>query len=275
MPPIITSLQNKRVKDAARLRDRRGRKLQRRILVDGAREVLRALEAQVDVKECFVCEPLIQRREGARAVEICRDRGIEVLSTTPEVFGRLAYGDRAEGLIAVAKAPSRTWPPEDSIEDGVVVVLEHVEKPGNLGGVVRTADAAGVQAVLVADTHVDLYSPNAIRASLGTIFSQRVLSAPADEILCWLRERKTAIFAARVDGAVDYDSVNYRGRLALVLGSESRGLSAVWRGPDITSVTLPMLGEVDSLNLSVTAAVLMYEALRQRRRISPTAEDSR
>jgi TrmH family RNA methyltransferase len=271
MPPIITSLQNKRVKDAARLRDRRGRKTQHRILVDGAREVLRALAARLEVTECFVCEPLIQRREGVRAVEICRDRGIEVLPTTPEVFERLAYGDRAEGVIAIAKTPVCNWPPEERVEDGVVVVLEHVEKPGNLGGVVRTADASGVRAVFVADTNVDLYSPNVIRASLGTIFSQRVISAPADEILRWLREHQTAIFAARVDGAVDYDSVNYQGRVALILGSESQGLSATWQGPDITSVALPMLGEVDSLNLSVTAAVLMYEALRQRRRASSQA----
>jgi len=131
--------------------------------------------------------------------------------------------------------------------------------------VVRTADAAGVQMVLVADTAVDLYSPNAIRASLGTVFTLPVVSATGKEVLRWLRAQQTAIFAARVDGAVEYTSVCYQGRSAIVLGSEAQGLSPLWKGPDVTAVSLPMLGRADSLNVSVTAGVLIYEALRQKR----------
>ncbi|MFV1967008.1 MAG: TrmH family RNA methyltransferase [Pirellulaceae bacterium] len=266
MHPTITSLQNQRVKDAARLRERRGRKIQDRIIIDGAREVLRALEADVELSELFVCEELSCRPEASRAIELSQERGIELLRATPEVFGKLSFGERAEGVVAVAKTPQCSWPENKLPDESVVVVLEHVEKPGNLGGVVRTADAAGVKAVFVADTKVDLYSPNAIRASLGTIFSQPVISAAGTDILRRLREQGVAMFAARVDGAVDYSKADYTGRVALVLGSEAQGLSPLWRAPDITSVALPMLGRADSLNVSVTAAVLVYEALRQKRK---------
>ena len=129
----------------------------------------------------------------------------------------------------------------------------------------RTADAAGVSAVIVADGGTDLFNPNAIRASLGAIFTVPVCAASSRETLEWLKEKGLAIFAARVDGAVDYTSVSYRGPAAIVLGSEARGLSPVWQVPEVTAIALPMRGVIDSLNVSATAAVLFYEAARQRR----------
>ena len=132
-------------------------------------------------------------------------------------------------------------------------------------------DAAGVSAVILADARTDLYNPNAIRSSLGTIFTMPVCSAASGDVLAWLRSRKMRIFAARVDGAVTYTSVQYRSPTAIVLGSEAAGLSAVWKCPDIKAVRLPMLGAADSLNVSATAAVLFYEALRQRQAQSPKA----
>jgi TrmH family RNA methyltransferase len=146
----------------------------------------------------------------------------------------------------------------------LVAVLEGVEKPGNVGAVLRSADGAGVSALIVADAQTDLYNPNAIRASLGTIFSVPVAAAAAADTLTWLRHRGLAIFAARVDGAVPHTEADFRGPAAIVLGSEAKGLSATWTGPDVTAVRLPMAGVADSLNVSAAAAVLFYEALRQR-----------
>lgn len=260
----ITSLHNPRVKNALRLRDRRHREKQNRILIDGARELRRAIASGVRLAELFVCESRCTS-DDARAILAGLDRlDAEVLRVTEPVFARLAFGERAEGLLGVAKPPRTsldqlTLPPEP-----LVAVLERVEKPGNIGAVLRSADAAGVSAVIVADAGTDLFNPNAIRASLGTIFSMPVCEATTDETLTWLRRRRLAIFAARVDGSVPYTSVDYRGGAALVLGSEAAGLSDAWAADDIRAVRLPMLGIADSLNVSVTAAILFYEALRQR-----------
>jgi TrmH family RNA methyltransferase len=145
-----------------------------------------------------------------------------------------------------------------------VAVLEKIEKPGNIGAVVRSADAAGVSAVIVADAAGDLYNPNAIRASLGTIFTLPVCAASSAETIAWLRKQKFKIFAARVDGAMDYAACDFAGPCAFILGNEAEGLSGDWHSDDITSIRLPMRGAADSLNVSATAAVLFYEALRQR-----------
>ncbi|MCJ7581023.1 MAG: RNA methyltransferase [Candidatus Aminicenantes bacterium] len=265
MKSMITSHQNPLVKDAVKLRNRRERKTQGRILIDGASELLRALESGLPIVEIFVCEDLINRPQARRALELARARGIEPLHVTSAVFGRLAFGDRAEGLVAVAAEPQSIWPDLPLPQNPLVVVLEQVEKPGNLGGVVRTADAVGVSAVLVADAAADIYSPNAIRASLGTVFTLPVVAVGSNAVLRWLREQQINIVAARVEGAVHYADADYTGPSAIVLGSEARGLSTLWQGEGITAVSLPMLGSADSLNVSVTAAVLLYEALRQRR----------
>src|SRR5262249_24554052 len=147
-------------------------------------------------------------------------------------------------------------------ERPLVCVLEACEKPGNLGAVLRSADGAGLSAVIVADSRTDLFNPNTIRASLGTIFTVPVAAASAADVLAWLRERRMTIVAARVDAARDYTGVDFSGPTAIVLGSEADGLTEAWRAPDITPVRLPMHGVADSLNVSATAAILFYEALR-------------
>jgi len=142
--------------------------------------------------------------------------------------------------------------------------VEQVEKPGNLGAILRSADAAGVAAVIAVDPVTDLFNPNVIRASLGAVFSVPTVAATADETIEWLRANQTTVYAARVEGSVNYTDVDFRGRAAIVLGSESCGLTEKWSGREIVSVALPMDGTVDSLNVSATAAVLFYEARRQR-----------
>lgn len=271
----IKSLQNPRVKAAVRLRDRRHRQKQGRILIDGARELARAIGAGVPLVEVFVCEPLCTGPDARQVLAALPGCGAEILHVTEPVFEKLAFGDRAEGVLGVAATPSRTLADLALPDNPLVVVLEGVEKPGNVGAVLRTADAAGLSALVVADGRTDLYNPNAIRASLGTIFTLPVCEATAAETLDWLRRNDLAIYAARVDASLPYMQANYRRPAAIVLGSEAEGLSAAWSADDVTSVRLPMLGAADSLNVSATAAVLFYEALRQRSGGEPACGDAR
>jgi len=264
MTKPITSLQNQRLKDAVKLRDRRARQRQRRIIIDGARELRQAVEAGVAMVEVFVCDELCEGEDAQAALRLIRQSGAELLPVTAAVFAKLAFGDRAEGVIGVARTPEM-MPADLPLGDNpLVAVIESIEKPGNVGAVIRSADGAGVSAVVVADPTTDLYNPNAIRASLGTIFTMPVCEATGEETLCWLRERQLKTFAARVDGAVAHTEADYTQPTAIILGSEAAGLSPVWRAEDVTAVRLPMLGTADSLNISVAAAVLFYEALRQR-----------
>lgn len=260
----ITSLQNPRVKDAVRLRDRRHREKQGQILIDGARELARAVTAGVRVLEVFVCEPLCSGDESQRLVASLPGCGAEILPVTEPVFEKLAFGHRTEGVLGVAEMPRPTLAELRLPQRPLVAVLEGVEKPGNVGAVLRSADAAGLAAVIVADPRTDLYNPNAIRSSLGTIFTTAVCPATTAETLDWLRQHRLAIYAARADASRAYTEADYRGPTAVVLGSEAEGLSAAWNDANVRPIRLPMLGVADSLNVSAAAAVLFYEALRQR-----------
>ena len=263
MAERITSLHNPRVRDAVKLRSGRGRTRQGRILIDGWREVQRALQADVEVSEVFAC-PGPDDEPGEQTLAAWEAAGVPVLRVSASVFARLAYGDREQGVVAVARAPQPALSGLALPRDALVIVLEGVEKPGNVGAIVRTADAVGASAVIVAGGATDLYNPNAIRASLGTVFAVPVCAAGSVETAAWLRQRRFQIVAARVDAALRYTRVSYRLPTAIALGSEADGLSDVWRGPDVTAVSLPMKGVADSLNVATTAAVLLYEALRQR-----------
>jgi len=261
----ITSTANPRIKAAARLRDRRGRDDQGRIIIDGVREIGRAVSAGAQITELYFFPQLCQDATHQAIMKQAAQGNADLIEVTPPVMEKLAFGNRVEGLVAVALPPQRKLADLTLPADALVAVVEGVEKPGNLGAILRTADAAGVAAVIVASGITDLYNPNAIRASLGAIFTVPVCSATADQTQAWLRSRNCRIYAARVDGAIDYTAADFCGGAAIVLGSEAAGLSKIWRGDDITALKLPMLGQIDSLNLSATAAVLFYEALRQRR----------
>jgi TrmH family RNA methyltransferase len=262
---MITSLQNPRVKDAIRLRNARHRQRQRRIIIDGVRELSKAVRTDIRMIEIFICEPLLVGEESQRLRKILETRGAEILLVSEPVFQKLAFGSRTEGLLGVAEIPHITLHDLKLPKKNVLIaVLEGVEKPGNVGAVLRSADAAGISALILADALTDLYNPNAIRASLGTIFTVPVCQASSGEALAWLRAKNISIVAARVDGSKPYTEIDYRGPTAVVLGSEAAGLSKAWSAPDITAVRLPMLGAADSLNVSAAAAVIFYEALRQR-----------
>jgi TrmH family RNA methyltransferase len=262
---FISSLHNQRIKDAIKLRNSRQRSKRGRTLVDGVREVSRALDGGVLLLDAFVCDELFRDDGRKQLLTNLANAGTHVWQVTPEVFSRLAFGERQEGLVAVAEFPRRSLESCRVPPGGLVDILHGLEKPGNVGAILRTADAAGLSAVFVTDARTDLYNPNCIRASLGTVFTQTVCDAPATDVLAWLRERRSKIYAARVDAAHCYTEVDYTGDAAIVLGSEAAGLSDEWHATDVTPVKLPMLGTADSLNVSAAAAVLFYEALRQRR----------
>ena len=260
----ITSRQNARVKEAAKLWLSRQRERQGRFLIDGAREILRAIDAGLEIVESFVCEPLAvddeAQQAAARLPETCAVRA----TVTEEVYEKLCFGERTGGVLVVAKTPARGLDQLKLPAAPLVAVIEGVEKPGNVGAVLRSADGAGVDAVVIADPRTDLFNPNTIRASLGTVFGANVCAATGEEVLAWLRALNLRVVAARPDAELLYTQADYRRGAAIVLGSEAEGLSERWSGAGVTGVRLPMRGKADSLNVSATAAVLFYEAQRQR-----------
>ncbi len=261
----ISSTANPRLKAALRLRGRREREKTGLTLVDGARETARALSGGAKLREAFVSAQFCADAECRAALEALRAAGVTLWELGPEAFAKLAYGDRLDGIVSVAETPLHRLGDLVLPVNPLVAVIEGVEKPGNLGAVVRTADGAGVTAVIVAEPGTDLLNPNVIRASLGTIFSVPVAVASTGDVLTWLREQGIRIIAARVEASTDYTEADYSGPVAIALGSEARGLSDAWAELADVSVHIPMLGVADSLNVSATAAILFYEALRQRR----------
>jgi TrmH family RNA methyltransferase len=264
----ITSRQNQRVKDAAKLRDRRARERQGRFVIDGAREIARAVAAGVEILEAYQCEPLAHGDEAAATASELRRAAAAFAIVTDEVFEKLCFGDGRDGLVAVARTPRRGLADIALPPAPLVAVLEGVEKPGNVGAVLRSADGAGIDAVILADPRTDLFNPNTIRASL---FKPNVCVATAAEAIAWLRAAGVPMFAAKPpatagpgQAAVNYAGSDYRGGAAFVLGSEAAGLTSTWDDAAVTAIALPMHGMADSLNVSTTAAVLFYEARRQR-----------
>jgi TrmH family RNA methyltransferase len=263
MPDRITSTHNPRIRRAASLRRRDERESQQRCLIDGTREIGRALDAGIEIDELFVCESA-SNLDAAALVERCIERGVEPCHVSPPVFAKLAFGERNEGLVAIALPPRHSLAALQLPDEPLVAVLAGVEKPGTVGAVIRTADAAGLSALIVADGGTDPFNPNVIRASLGTLFTLPVIAANTRETLAWLRVRGFRIFTARVDGARPYTDASFTGPTAFVLGNEAIGLDSAWTGDEITAISLPMCGVGDSLNLSVAAGILFYEARRQR-----------
>ena len=260
----LLSPANPRIHAAALLRGRRARDEGGLTLVDGGRELLRAIDAGAAVESLFVRRAGLRTPDARRAVERLAHAGVETIECSPAAFEKVAYGDRDEGVVAVVRTPRAELADLRLPAEPLVVVTEDVEKPGNVGAILRSADGAGADAVIAADRRTDLFNPNVIRASVGTVFSVPVARATADDARRWLDAHGVRVVAARVDAETLYTDADLTGPVALVLGSEASGLSAAWDGADVEAVRLPMLGLADSLNVSVTAAVLLYEARRQR-----------
>ena len=260
--PLIDSLHNPRIRAAVALRDRDVRIAEGRTLVDGAREALRALESGVVVDAAFVCTELVRSADAAASVRELVNRAA-VVEVSQRVHDRLAFGNRGDGIVLVVRTPSTSLETLVLGPDPLLLVTEDVEKPGNLGAILRTADGAGCAAV-IALGGTDLFNPNVVRASVGTVFSVPVAVSSADEAIAWLGRNRIRAITARVDGPTAYTSADLTGPVALIFGSESDGLSPAWQDPAIEGVTIPMHGIADSLNVSAAAAVLAFEARRQR-----------
>lgn len=262
--PELTSRANPRVAAVAALRERRERDRRGLTIVDGAREVRRAIDAGVEVDAVYVCEPLLAGADARAALDALAAAGITPVTTSEGVFEKLAFGERAEGIVAVVRIPDLSLERLALPPDPLVVVIEAVEKPGNVGAALRSADGAGADALIAASPRTDLFNPNAIRASAGTVFTVPLGAAPSGEVRTWLRDRGLRIVTARVGTERPYTEADLRGPVAIILGTEAAGLSDAWSGPDVEPVAIPMHGVADSLNVSVSAAVLLFEARRQR-----------
>lgn len=276
-PEPITSPANPRIKRAAALRDADDRRATGLTLVDGRRELARAAASGVEIVEVFVDARRLDdpptAEFGTRLadwVATLMASGTQVVTASERAFDRVAFGGRNEGVVGMVRFGPRPLGAVAMSPDRAVFVIEGVEKPGNLGAILRTADAAGLGGVIVCDARTDVANPAVIRASLGTAFSMPVATCSTAEAIDWCRSHTRPVVAATPTGSRVWHEANLHGGVAIVLGSEAHGLSAAWAAAAaegrirFASVRLPMHGLADSLNLSVTAAVLAYEAVRQR-----------
>ena len=262
---VISSLQNPRIKSVVRLRDRRGRDRDPRVVIEGYRALSRALGSGYPVEELYVCEALFQGENEAELIAALRLSGAQVIGTTEGVFRKLAYRDRPEGLLGVGPQLSLDLA---RLETGhgipLYLVAESIEKPGNLGTMLRSADAVGASGLIVCDPRTDVYNPNVVRASTGNLFTVPLALADSSSARAWLAGHGIAILAASPHAAALHWGVDLTGPLAIVVGTEQYGLSDSWMEAADIRVRLPMQGVADSLNVATATAILLYEAIRQR-----------
>jgi RNA methyltransferase, TrmH family len=263
---ILTSVQNPRVKHIVRLRQRNFRDEEGLLLVEGYRELKRALENGWKPQTVFYCPALYQGENEPDVVERARQAGSETLECSAEVFLKMAYRDRPEGLLALGPQIRRPLSELSLPPDPFLVVAESIEKPGNLGSILRSADGAGVQALIVCDRCTDINNPNVVRASIGTLFSMPVVEASSEETLRWLKERSIRVIAASPHSDKEFYDADLTRGVAIVVGTEQYGLSPLWMDGADETVRIPMLGQGDSLNVASATTILLYEAVRQRRR---------
>jgi RNA methyltransferase, TrmH family len=263
MHPEITSPGNPRVKHLVALRRRRTREQSRATLVEGYEELLLALEAGVRPRVLYYCPDLVAGERQA-AVERVAATGAEVIRLSRAVFDKVAYRESPDGWLAVVPAVADDLAALEPGPRPLLLLCEGVEKPGNIGAMLRTADAAGVAAVIAAGPVTDWGNPNLIRASKGTVFSVPVASGSVDDVLSWLGERGVAVVATTPDADVPITEVDLAGAIAIAVGSEKHGLSAPFLAAAQVRAKIPMLGRANSLNVATAAAVAIYEAVRQR-----------
>jgi len=264
MPNKITSVTNPRIKTIVHLRDSHKRKKKNCILVEGYREVCCALEAKVVLREIYLCPELLDDSQKSRIDKIKSSLNTPVYETTRKVFSQISYGERLEGILAVGEPPQHSFDEFKSKKDFLFIVVEGVEKPGNLGAILRTCDGAGVDGIIVCDNQTDIYNPNVIRSSLGTIFSKKVIKSSPEDAFQFLKSNNVKICATLPQAQKIYTQANLVGSLAIVVGSEHAGLSDFWIRHADECVRIPMIGKADSLNVSASTAILIYETIRQR-----------
>ena len=259
---MITSLQNQRIKDVVKLIiDVKERRRQNLFVIEGIRELSIAVRAGYSIRQLFVCDDLLSET----GKELLSKITIPVEKVSIEGFQKMAYREKSDGIIAVS-TPRQSSPDTLRLpENPFIIVLEAVEKPGNLGAVLRTADAAGVDAVIVCDPKTDIYNPNVIRSSIGCVFTRQVVACTSEEALQWLKQKNIRIFAAELTASECYHETDFTQPSAIVMGTEAGGLTDYWLRNAGCRIKIPMRGYIDSLNVSVSTAVITFEAMRQRK----------
>ena len=259
---LITSLQNPSVKKIIKLSKARERKGQNLFVIEGARELSLALASDYYIEEVYVCYDLFGTSRYPDVIQdFNRDKIVEI---TSEIFEKIAYRTSSDGIIALAKPKSHTLADIHLSDNPFVIILEAVEKPGNLGAILRSADATAVDAVIVCDPQTDVYNPNIVRSSVGGLFSVPTAICTSQEAMQWLVENAIVSFAAELEAAEFYQAADFTGPCAIVMGTEAEGLSDAWLKYAKHRIKIPMRGKIDSLNVSVSTAVLTFEAMRQR-----------
>jgi RNA methyltransferase, TrmH family len=265
---IITSLQNPRVKKVTGLREREHRDPTGLMLIDGLLELERALANNHVPMEIYWC-PEVCKNDARRIIGRCREQGVQLFECNQKVLEKMTYGNLAGGWVAVAPQVKYSFNQLKITRPALVVVAEKVEKPGNIGSILRCADAAGAQAVIVCDGKTDINNPNVVRNSRGAVFTVPVVEATSQETLAWLKKEKIQIVATTPRTDRLYTDLDLTKNIAIVVGEEHEGLSATWLQATDQIVKIPMLGQVDSLNVAAVVSILLYEAVRQRGALTP------
>jgi len=258
---VISSLTNPRIKSLIKLEKSSNRAEAGLFTVEGKKEILLCAEAGYKITELYYC-PDIVTDHSLPAHPIFK--GVSLFEITLPVFEKIAYRESRDGYFAVAKAEYKSLAQIKLSDNPLIIVLEAVEKPGNLGAILRTADAAKVDAVIVCDKRTDIFNPNAIRSSLGCLFTTQVVCCTNESCLQWLHDHQIKVLAAALTASVDYHEQNMKIPTALVFGTEADGLSNYWLTQADLQIKIPMRGKIDSLNVSGSCAIITFEAMRQR-----------
>lgn len=268
---MITSRNNPKIKNIVKLNKVSERRKQNLFVIEGEREISRALQAKISIQLLYVC-PAIATGESVKMLVDDIARGCEIETVSKDVFEKMAYRQNSDGLIAVAHLTYSELSDVRLSENPLLIVLEGIEKPGNLGAVLRTADAAGVDAVIISDPQSDIYNPNVIRSSLGCIFTVQVAVCSTAAAISWLQKNHIRIFATSPDASEIYTKSDFKKPSAIVMGAESPGLSDQWLNIAGRRINIPMKGISDSLNVSTSTAIVVFEAVRQRESSSVNRE---
>lgn len=265
----ITSLQNSRIKQVIHLRDRRERDSTNLFLIEGYRELLRAVQGGRKIDSLYICPELFLGTNEAALIQLIAAAKTTIYRCAENVFKKISYRDRPDGLLAIAPQKKNVLTDLDGILEGkeapFLMVAEAIEKPGNLGTILRSSDAVGLDALIVCDRCTDIHNPNVVRASVGTLFTVPVVEADGKETLQWLKKHGIAVLAATPSAQAEFTDVDMTGPIAIVLGTEQLGLSPFWMDHADIQVKISMRGVADSLNVAMAATLLAYEVRRQRR----------
>lgn len=258
----ISSLQNTKVKQLVALHQKSSeRRKQGVFVVEGIRELQHCLNAGYTINSIFFCPELTD----TGALSSLLSENIASYEVSPEVYEKIAYRGSTEGVIAIVQSKQLALKDLHLSKQPLLIVLESVEKPGNLGAILRSADAAGADAVIICDPLTDLYNPNLIRSSIGAIFSVPCVACSSDDCINFLKQNNINILTAQLQDSKLYYDTDMTCGTAIIMGTESTGLTDVWRKAADAHIRIPMLGQLDSLNVSVSAAILLFEAVRQRK----------